>query len=131
MWGINKEKNLSLLRSFRDREIASNRLGQEYLRLLYSNSTEIATLLLHNPRLGKEVRKVINELLPDLRSLLSGKKVSVSKKKVTHLESLLKKFEKRGSPQLKAAVKKVRKDLRKGVLFKQFGITIDERRVGG
>ena len=122
LWGVNKEKNLSHLRSFRDNRIAKNELGKEYLGLLYGNSAEIATLIIKEPALGSELKKVIDELLPHVNALQKGQKVRISKQKVTHIDSVLKRFQSKASPQLKQAIKKVRRDIRKGTLFKQFGM---------
>ena len=47
---------------------------------------------------------------------------------MAHIESLFKHYDKKAlSPQLKRAIKKVRRDLNKGILFKQFGFTGSER----
>jgi len=149
MWGEKKGENLSLLRSFRDGVLADSELGREYISMLYNNSLEILILLIRDPSLTKETKEVIDELLPGIKFLLEGrkiskkkkavidkllpgkqslrksKKISFSEKKIAHIESLLKHFNKKAfSPQLKRAIKKVRRDLSKGILFKQLGVTV-------
>jgi len=104
--------------------MASSEVGRSYVNLLYRNSQEIATLLMQDPLLRKEVRKLINELLPYVNSLQEGKKVSLSKGKIAHIDSVLKRFESKASPQLKKAIKKVRRDVRKGIVFKRFGMSV-------
>lgn len=123
LWGVDKERKLSLLRSFRDEIITNDDLGRDYLFLLYSNSVEIATLLIQYPSILAEAGRVIDELLPGVQARLEGKKMSLSGEQAAHIESLLNHLEVKTSPQLKKAIKKVRGDLREGILFKQFGFT--------
>ena len=148
MWGARKRENLSHLRSFRDRVLAESKAGRKYTSMLYSNSMEILTLLTLNPSLTKETKEVIDELLPGIQSLLEdektlkkkkavidkllpgkqslrkSKKISLSKEQIANIESLAKHFDKKASsPKLKRAIRRVRRDLRKGILFKQFDIT--------
>ena len=148
IWGAKKRENLSLLRSFRDEVLAESEVGREYTFMLYNNSLEILILLILDPSLTKETKEVIDELLPGIESLLEGKKtrkkkkavidkllsgkqslrkskkISLSKEQIANIESLAKHFDKKAlSPKLKRAIRRVRRDLRKGILFKQFDIT--------
>jgi len=129
MWRAKKRENLSLLRSFRDGVLAESEVGREYIFMLYNNSLEILILLIQDPSLTKETKEVIDELLPGIQSLLEGKKISLSEEKTDHLESLFKHFDKKTfNPQLKRAIKKVRRDLSEGILFKQLGINGKKRK---
>ena len=121
MWGAKKGKNLSLLRKFRDEVLVDSEVGRDYIFLLYSNSIEIAILLIQYPSLIQNTKEVVDELLPGVESLLDGGgEMTLSKKSLADVESLLTKFETKASPWLKTAIKKVRKDLREGELFSQF-----------
>jgi len=129
MWGAKKRENLSLLRSFRDGVLAESEVGREYIFMLYNNSLEILIFLIRDPSLTKETKEVIDELLPGIQSLLEGKKMSLSEEKTDHLELLFKHFDKKAfSPQLKRAIKKVRRDLSEGILFEQLGVTGKKRK---
>jgi len=131
MWGDKKGEILSLLRTFRDKVLADSEIGRHYIFMLYNNSLEILILLVQNPSLMEETKVVIDELLPVVQSLLEGKKTRFSEEQVTYIESLFDHFEERAiSPRLKIAIKKVRKDLREGILFKQFGITVNKSLIG-
>jgi len=121
MWGAKKGKNLSLLRKFRDEVLVDSKTGRDYTFMLYNNSLEILILLFQNPSLTRETKDVIDELLPDIESLLNGEKVSLSDKQVTSIEMLCDHFkQKKASPQLQKAIKKVRTGIRKGELFRHF-----------
>lgn len=131
IWGTSKEGKLSTLRSFREEVLMKNELGREYVFLLYGNTIEVATLLMRDRSLRMELKGVIDECMPDIKALLEGRKVLLSRGKKARLESFLKQVEKKGSPELKKAVKKVRRDIRKNILFKQFGVTVEKRRLLG
>ena len=136
MWGTKKGENLSILRKFRDEVLVDSEVGRDYIFLLYSNSIEIAILLIQHPSLIQNTKEVIGELLPGVESLLDGGgEMTLSKKSLADVELLLTKFETKASPWLKTAIKKARKDLREGELFSQFGktgikrIELDRRRI--
>ena len=125
-WGVNKKRNLSLLRSFRDTIMARKDFGREYTFLLYNNSTEIVTLLNHYPSLTQKTEEVIDEILPGIHSLLNGRKMTLAKSQLDTIKSFLAGFETKASPQLKMEIKKVRKDIQEGKVFEQFKIQLVE-----
>lgn len=122
MWADKKHENLSLLRTFRDRVLAKSEEGRKYTFMLYSNSLEILILLLQDPLLAKETKIVIDELLPGIQPLIAGGRVVLTKKQLADFETLLTKFEMKGSPLLKMAIEKVKSDIREEKLFE--GLTI-------
>jgi len=127
LWGVHRERNLSVLRAFRDEILLKNDQGMEYVSLLYGNSIEIVMLLLQDSALQDRVRETVDELLPHIESLLAGDKTSLSGEQIARIESLLNYCDTKAlSPRLKKAVKKVRKDLSEGVLLKQFGISVHD-----
>ena len=123
MWGIKKDKNLSLLRSFRDGILADNGLGRDYIFMLYNNSMEILILLIQNPSLTEETKKVVDKMLPGIQSLLDVGEMVITKKQLADLESLLTRFETKASPKLKTTIRKVKRDIDRGEIFGQLGIT--------
>jgi C1A family cysteine protease len=126
MLGEHEEKPLSLLRRFRDTVLVRNHAGNEWVKLLYKNSEEIASVLMENPTLVTEAGEVINELLPGVRTLLESGMMELSEDESEHIQSFLSQFEIKASPQLRLALRKAKKAMRKGKLFKQLGVTINE-----
>ena len=124
MWSAKKGEHLFLLRSFRDEVLAENEVGRDYIFMFYNNSLEILNLLLQNPLLTDETKEIIDGLLPGIKTLLKGETTSLSEEQVARIELLFNHFEPKASPQLKKVIEKVIKDLREGILFKQFGITV-------
>lgn len=124
MWGAKKGENLFLLRTFRDGVLADNEVGRDYIFMLYTNSLEILILFIQNPPLIQEIKEMIDELLPEIQSILNGGKMTLSKRQLADIESFLTKFETKASPELKTAIRKVKKDLNRGEVLKQLGIII-------
>lgn len=122
MWGNKKDQNLLLLRSFRDEILLNAEPGMDYVFLLYDNSLEIAILLFLDPSSTKLAAEVINEILHGVESLLYNDEVIISRKTINDFESLLNQLEPKASPGLKTVIKKVKKDIREEVIFKQLGI---------
>jgi len=114
-----EEKSLSLLRDFRDTVLVLQGAGNECVQLLYKNSQEIAGVLMNNPTLVTEAGEIINELLPNVRTVLGGGMMELSEDASEQIKSFLSQFEIEASPQLKHAVRKAKKAMRHGKLFKQ------------
>jgi len=92
--------------------------------MLYNNSREILVLLTQNPSLTEETKKVVDKMLPGIQSLLDIGKMIISKKQLADLESLLTRLETKASPKLKTAIRKLKRDIDRGEIFWQLGITI-------
>jgi len=114
MWGSKKGEKLSLLRKFRDKVLANSEVGRNYLSMLYSNSSEVLTLLIWNPSLIEETKAFIDELLPGIQSALDGGDMILSKRQMAGIESLLARFETKASPELKTVIKNLGKDVKEG-----------------
>ena len=122
MWGDKKGTNLSILRQFRDDVLADSEMGRDYVFMLYNNSLEILLLLLQDPSLIQETTGVIDELLPGITTRMNGNEMILSKKQLADMGLLLSRFESKASPELKAAIRKVGKDMRERRAFEQLRI---------
>jgi hypothetical protein len=91
--GARKDENLPLLRAFRDNVLANNDAGINYISMLYSNSLEILTILIHDPSLTAEAKEVADEMLPGIRSLLNGGEMVMTKKQLADFELFLTRVE--------------------------------------
>lgn len=122
MWGANKNERLYPLRVFRDEVLTENAVGRDYIFMLYNNSLEILILLLQDPSLTNETKKVIDELLPGIQPIIEGKNMTISKQAGSDIYNLLSRFETKASPGLKRTIKQVRNDIREGRIFEQLKI---------
>jgi hypothetical protein len=126
MWGNEKDQNLLLLRTFRDEILLNTETGKEYILMLYANSLEIAILLLQDPSSTELTSEVIKELLNSVESLLYSDDMVIGQKTIDSFEFLLNQLEPKASPVLKTVIKKVKKNIREEVIFKQLGVRIIE-----
>ncbi|MCK5254390.1 MAG: hypothetical protein KAQ81_00100, partial [Deltaproteobacteria bacterium] len=126
MWGAGKDENLLLLRLFRDEILLNTEFGREYVFMLYDNSLEIVTLLLQEPSLTMQTKEVIDELLIGIESLLYADEIQTSQDTIDNVVSLLNNFKSYASPKLKTAIKKLKKNINEGEVFKRLVITISE-----
>jgi hypothetical protein len=124
MWQGKREQNLLLLRAFRDEVLLHTDVGREYVVMLYLNSIEIALLLIQNPSLTAQVGEVLNGMVGSIESLLYGDEMILRKEVVESLELLLTQLELHASPGLKAAIGKVREDMREGRIVRELGIVV-------
>lgn len=126
MWGDQKGTNLSLLRQFRDDVLAASEVGRDYVFMLYNHSLEILILLLQDPSLIQETTAAIDELLPGITARLNGNEMILSKKQLADFGLLLSRFESKANPELKTAIRKVRKDMRERRAFERLRIRMME-----
>jgi len=122
MWGEKKGDYLSLLRTFRDEILAKSEVGRDHVFMLYNHSLEILILLLLDPSLTQETKSVIDELLPEIISLLNGGEITLSQEKIARIDSLISHLEAKATPQLSRALEKVKWDLRDRKLFTQLTV---------
>jgi hypothetical protein len=126
MWGVRKDENLLLLRVFRDEVLLNTKVGREYVSMLYDNSLEIVTLLLQEPSLTIQTKEVVDELSLNVESLLYTDEIEIRQDTIDRFLSLLDDFEVSASPKLKAAIKKVKREIMEDKVSKQLSITINE-----
>ncbi len=126
MWGIRKDEKLLLLRVFRDEILLNTKVGREYVSMLYDNSLEIATLLLQEPSLTIQTKEVVDELSLNVESLLYTDEIEIRQDTIDSFLSLLDDFEVSASPKLKAAIKKVKGEIKEDMVSEQLCITINE-----
>jgi len=125
MLGEGSHGKLSRLRDFRDGVLLFNQTGKKYVSLLYHHSEEIASLLSEDQSLSSHTEVVLGDLMPAVSALLDGGETTISVNAVSDIEVLLDKFEVRASPELKVTIKKVKRDIRKGTIFRNLGITVE------
>jgi len=124
MWGSKKDLNLLFLRTFRDEILVNTEVGREYISMLYNNSLEILTLLLQDPSLTVQTKEVVNEFLISVKSLFYNDTMEIRRDTIIKFKSLLDHAETKASPELKTAIKKLKRDIGEEKRFTQLGITI-------
>ena len=108
IWGANEKNTLTTLRSFRDNVLSANKTGKMYVRSMYSNSPEIARLMIQHPALTLQVRHIIHELLPGIQNLLEDNSMILTEQQLVSIELLLDEFESKAGPDLKLLIETIR-----------------------
>jgi C1A family cysteine protease len=124
MLGVDYQGDIQLLRNVRDKFLVTTKTGRVYVNLLYKNSAEIASLLSKDKDLRVRTASVVEQLIPELASLLNGEEAVMSLSMIYNVETLLDEFEVKASPGMKTAIKGVKRAIRKGVIFEQLGIKV-------
>jgi hypothetical protein len=117
--------HLNLLRNFRDNRLHQTEGGREYINLYYLCAPEISLLIMNDSEVKAELGRILQQFMPLLTLSMQEEKVALPSGIQEELRLLLDTFEVKGSPFLKAVVKKVRKDLRRGDVFKNLGFEVD------
>ncbi|MBW1823885.1 MAG: S8 family serine peptidase, partial [Deltaproteobacteria bacterium] len=123
--GEESQERLVHLRRFRDEKLLSNDTGKEYVDLLYNHSEEVDFLLEDNPDLSAYTAEVMDKLEPDATALLNGEEITISKELVGDIVALLDEFETEASPALKVTIRRVKRMVKRGTIFKLLGITLE------
>jgi hypothetical protein len=125
LWGPKKERNLEILREFRDEILLNNEMGRQYVSMLYGNTLEILTLLLKDRSLSDELKDLTDDLLPVIEALIEGENTAISEKQIKKIDDLLKHFEaKKISSSLREDINIARKDIKEGVMLKLFDVSV-------
>ena len=118
---------VNTLRGFRDEVLTKNLKGERYVNLYYSpQAIEALFILFFNPELKVCMNKVVKESIPAIQSLLKGEKALVDFEIIEEIEVFLEEFEKEASPNLRKIIDTIRRDIKKGDLFEEFGFSILE-----
>ncbi|MBW2183104.1 MAG: hypothetical protein JRF49_04460 [Deltaproteobacteria bacterium] len=123
--GEESQQKLVHLRRFRDEKLLSSDTGKEYVDLLYNHSEEVDSLLEENPDLSAYTAEVMDNLEPEATALLNGEEITISKALIGDIVALLTEFETEASPGLKVTIKRAKRMIKRGTIFKLLGITIE------
>ena len=115
---------LQTIRDFRDGVLATTPRGNDYIDIYYQHSSEITSLLLSDEGLRTKAGKLLIALLPVIESIVGDEEVFLSKALVIRIESLLDEIGSKASPQLRAEISKVQREIRKTDYLEQLGIAV-------
>ena len=118
--------HLHLLRHFRDSLLNKNAGGKEYIDLYYIHASEISLLILGNQDLRIRMGKLLHQFIPLLKFSMEEVSAVLPSELMGEIKVLIDDFEEKGSPFLKAALKRVRMDLQEGIPLKDLGFEVEE-----
>ena len=118
------DKEMNILRGFRDKVLAKSLAGERYINLYYSpHAFEALLILLFNPELRMCANEIVKESISAIQLLLRGETTLIDSETITELQLFLDEFEKDASPNLKKTISTIKKDIATGDLFGGFGFS--------
>jgi len=122
----NNETKLGVLRETRDLRMARTALGRSLIKLYYKHSLEITSILLSDEELLSIVTPVVNEIVEKAVAFNNHEKVSVDNALIEDISAAADLINEKASPELKTAIKRVKKQIKTGYIFRNFGITVND-----
>jgi len=116
-------KEQHLLRELRDRVLAKDKDGRDYIKLYYRYSWELLVILFINDELRVKSMQVFRELLPAIKSLIVGDEIILDKEMLEELREIIEKVALYASPQFKEVLKSIQFDI-KNKKLKKFGVRV-------
>jgi hypothetical protein len=124
LWGEQREANLQLLRTFREEVLNATDAGREITRRLYDNSLELSLLLVLNPALSQQAKKIADELLPAVETRLCTGKAVITRQAVNEMLALLDAFAAKASPKLQKDLGHIKDILCAGAIMDELQVVV-------
>jgi len=122
----NDKTKLEVLRETRDAKLTRTVLGRSLVDLYYTHAAEITDILLSDKDLQSRTTSVVNEIVEKAYSLNNNEKTSMDRGLVKRILVVANLIKNRASADLRIAIIKVKKEIRKGNIFKKLGVPIEE-----
>ena len=114
--------SLNLLRSFRNKVLAKNKMGRKYTNLYYKHATELTTLVISHEEIREDIRELVLDSIPAITTILKDKEVTLDSEKMEEIEYLIDRLESYASPELKKTLNMIKKDIRKKEVLQKLGV---------
>jgi hypothetical protein len=118
---------VDLSRAFRDKVLAQTPRGRRYTEMYYRFSGEAIQAVLFEPKFLWLTRDLLERYQPLLKSMVDGKEATIYEQDLAELDSFLRSFAAKASPELAKAIQEFRQDLRNPSVHREFGVTLKER----
>lgn len=115
---------LSLLRQYRDKILRKTPTGRAYIKLFYEHSLELTRIVLNNPSVAAEARRVMNSFMPNLKAAVQGKTMTINQAELSNVISVLNEINVFASPSLSRFIQKTIHDLRQNKVLGVMGIKV-------
>lgn len=120
----NNTTKLEVLRETRDTRLTRTALGQSLIDLYYKHSEEISDILLTDGDLQIIAVNVVNEIVEKAWLLNNNETVDIDRGLVKSIVAVANLINENASPNLRVAIKKIKKEIKRGTIFKQLGMTV-------
>jgi hypothetical protein len=124
---LNKdETKLNILRETRDTRMVRTAFGRSLIKLYYKHSLEITSILFSDDELFLFVAAVVNEIAEKAVAFNNHEKVIINNALIEDILNVADLINEKASPDLKADIQRVKKQIKSGYIFRSFGITVDD-----
>ena len=101
-------------------------LGASLTDLYYEHAEEVSEMLMNDQGLKMVTANLVEEIVEKADTLNSSGTVRIDRELVESILDLADKIAAHASPELKRAIAKVKKEIKKEYIFEQMGVTITE-----
>ena len=115
---------LGILRKMRDNKMAGIEPGASRIEDYYRYAGEISSILRANKDLKMMTMDVVEKIVEKAAVLNSNGKVRIDQRLIEGILGVADEINEEASPGLKIAIKKVKREIKEGTIFKLWGITI-------
>lgn len=119
-----KQTKLGVLYDVRDEVLAKTPTGKRYISLFYKHALEGVWLMARYPKLRLQTRTLLERFLPTLQELLTGQGATITQTDLADINALLKSFASKASPELRADLRTIQKELWQGAVLDEIGVRI-------
>jgi hypothetical protein len=114
--------DLAILYSVRDKPLSASAVGKELTRTFYKHAAEAHILFLNHPDLRQRAGSLLRSLLPKLEDAVEGRSASLTSSEQRSINILMRDLALFASPELKATLARLRRDLSRGSLGDLVGL---------
>lgn len=122
----NDKEKMNTLRTLRNTIIDKTLLGYSLITPYYRHADEIYKILRANKKINMMTANVVEKIVEKATALNSKGASSIDKELVESILEIAKAINLKSSPELSVVIGQVKKEIRRGDIFKQLGITISE-----
>jgi hypothetical protein len=112
------------MRQYRDKVLRKNPTGRAYVRLFYRHALEVTAILVKNPSIAADARKILNTMMPEVKKAVRGKAVTISQAQIDRIISVLNAIGSEAGRDLNRSVQRIKRDLRQKRMLGKVGIKI-------
>jgi hypothetical protein len=114
--------SLNLLRIFRNKVLAKNKMGRKYTNLYYTHALELTTLVIAHEEIREDMKELVLDIMPDITTILKGEEVILGSGKRESIEDLIDSLESYASSELKKTLNMIKKDISKKEVLQKLGV---------
>ena len=122
----NKQKELVLLRNYRDKVLLQSVVGKQYVKSYYDHAAEMVALIISNSGIREKLMTALHVVKPSIENMMQGYPLAISKAQMRTIEDLTREVKKVSSRSLRKTVCQFEKDIKNKNLSKEFSLAMSK-----